>query len=174
MRNNLFVFIFILIGSMSFAQNGYVRGVIKDGDFNDVMPYANVQVKNTNTGVTSDFEGNYELPLKPGIYTLVFSFLGYQNLEITDVNVAENGVNELNVTLQPESNQLQEVVITSKTAKNSEASIIKVQRQSVQVMNGISAEGLSKTGAGNVAGAVKSTRCICSRRQIRVCSRFGR
>jgi len=156
MRAKLFFFIFLLLSFFTYAQNGYVRGVIKDGDFNDVMPFANVQVKNTSMGITSDFEGNYELTLKPGNYTLVFSFLGYQNLEITDVNVAENGVNELNVTLQPESNQLQEVVITSKTAKNSEASIIKVQRQSVQVMNGISAEGLSKTGAGNVAGAVKS------------------
>ncbi len=138
------------------AQNGKISGVIKDGEFNDVLPFANVVVKGTEMGATSDFEGAYDLTIAPGTYTLVFSFLGYQNMEITDVKVIANQTQELNVTLLPESNQLQEVILTVNVARNSEASLIKTQRQSVNVMNGISAEGLNKTSAGNVAAAVKS------------------
>ena len=151
--------IFSVLFFLSFfsnAQNGKISGVIKDGEFNDVLPFANVVVKGTEKGATSDFEGAYDLTIAPGTYTLVFSFLGYQNMEITDVMVTANQTQELNVTLLPESNQLQEVILTANVARNSEASLIKTQRQSVNVMNGISAEGLNKTSAGNVAAAVKS------------------
>lgn len=148
--------VLFLLSIFSNAQNGKISGVIKDGEFNDVLPFANVVVKGTDTGVTSDFEGAYDLTIAQGTYTLVFSFLGYQNMEITNVKVIANQMQELNVTLLPESNQLQEVVLTANVARNSEASLIKAQRQTVNVMNGISAEGLNKTSAGNVAAAVKS------------------
>lgn len=146
----------LLISFLSNAQNGRIVGIIKDGEFNDVLPFANVVVKGSDKGATSDFEGSYELTIAPGTYILEFSFLGYQNLEITDVVVVANQTLEVNITLLPESNQLQEVILTANVARNSESSLIKAQRQSVNVMNGISAEGLQKTGAGNLATAVKS------------------
>jgi hypothetical protein len=58
--------------------------------------------------------------------------------------VVANQTLEVNITLLPESNQLQEVILTANVARNSESSLIKAQRQSVNVMNGISAEGLQK------------------------------
>lgn len=155
MKINLFFSIFILTISQ-FAQNGRVIGVIKDAEFNDVLPFSNVQVKGTTIGITSDLDGAYELSLTPGKHTLIFSYLGYQNQEVEGVEVQSNKTTEINITLQPSSNQLQEVVVSVTTLKNTESSLLKYQRQSVQVMNGISIEGLQKTGASNVAAAVKS------------------
>lgn len=152
----LFLSLFVFFSVNSYSQNVKISGVITDGEFNDVMPFANVVVKGTDKGATSDFEGVYEMSLAPGTYTLIFSFLGYQNLEVTNLLIEANKTNNLNVTIYPESNQLNEIVLTANVARNLEASVIKTQRQSVNVMNGISAEGLQKTGAGNVAAAVKS------------------
>ena len=148
--------LFIIISFKAFTQSGTIRGVISDGEFNDVMPFANVIIKGTERGETSDFEGAYEFTLSPGTYTLVFSYVGYKELQITDIVVEANQINEVNATLMPESKQLDEVIITASTAKNTEASLINIQKKSVNVMNGISTEGLVKTGAGDLANAVKS------------------
>jgi TonB-dependent receptor len=152
------VFLFMLwtVVPNVWAQTGTIRGVINDGEFNDVLPFANVIVKGSEKGVTSDFDGVYEISIEPGIYTLEFSFVGYQTTEITDVEVKPHDITVVNTTLSPESAQLEEVVLTASTNKNTEASLVTAQKKSVVVMNGISSEGLVKTGAGNAAAAVKS------------------
>ena len=63
------------------------------------MPFANVLVKGTNIGVTTDFDGNYSINVEPGTYTLVFSFVGYKTKELTDINVGQNDIKEINVNL---------------------------------------------------------------------------
>ena len=60
-------------------------GKVIDEEFNETMPFANVLVKGTSQGVTTDFDGNYTIIIEPGEYTLVFSFVGYQTKEITGI-----------------------------------------------------------------------------------------
>ena len=62
-----------------------------DGDFNEPLPFANVLVKETGDGVTTDFDGKYTIELSSGNYTLIFSFVGYETKEITNIKV--NGDN---------------------------------------------------------------------------------
>ncbi|PID67975.1 MAG: TonB-dependent receptor [Flavobacteriia bacterium] len=145
-----------IISLMSFGQTGILKGIVSDGEFNDVLPHANVVIKGTELGIISDFDGSYEFVLDPDTYTLIFSYVGYEDLAVTDIVVTANQTTEINTTLMPSSSQLEEVVITASTAKNTEASLIAIQKKSVRVMNGISSEGLLKTGAGDLAGAVKS------------------
>ena len=64
----------IVDGSLAQAQTGKISGSIFDVEANDVMPFANVSLKGTNTGTTSDFEGDYSLTVEPGTYTVVFSY----------------------------------------------------------------------------------------------------
>ena len=49
------------------AQSGLVRGTVIDADFQDPVPFANILVKETGTGTTSDFDGNYEIALDEAI-----------------------------------------------------------------------------------------------------------
>lgn len=157
MKNILGVVVFFLIGVLSInAQTGTLSGVVKDGEFNDVLPFANVTIKESDKGTTTDFEGAYDLKLQSGTYVVVFSFLGYENMEVTDVIINENDVTVLDVTLQAQAAQLKEVVITASQAKNTEASVLKIQKSAVQIMDGLSAQSMTKIGASNVAGAVKS------------------
>ncbi|NEW78627.1 MAG: TonB-dependent receptor [Gelidibacter sp.] len=137
------------------AQTGKVTGKILDGDYNDVLAFANISVKGTEKGTTSDFEGIYALELKEGDYTLAFSFIGYESKEITEVNVKANEVITLNITLNS-SVLLKEVMITSSARQNTEASILFYQKKSATLMDGLSIASINKTGASNIASAIKS------------------
>jgi TonB-dependent receptor len=152
----IILFITILLVQHSFAQTGIISGTINDGEFNDVLPFANVVIKGTAQGTTSDFDGKYALEAEPGTYTVVFSYLGYETKEITGVEVTEGGEQTVDVTLNPASNELDEVVVTTTVSKNTEASVLNLQKRSVALMDGLSIQSIKKSGAGDIASAVKS------------------
>ena len=60
------------------ANLGTMRGRIVDNS-NQVLPGATVMIENLHTGVVSDANGFYTIPnLKPGVYTVKVSYVGYQ------------------------------------------------------------------------------------------------
>ncbi|SDS56021.1 TonB-dependent receptor [Winogradskyella sediminis] len=156
MKHLFTLLVFSLFSLVGFSQTGVVTGKIYDAEFNDLLPFANIVVKNTTIGTTSDFDGNYELELDPGTYVLVYSFVGYQPKEITDVVIEENTEVTINVTLNPSSESLDEVVVSTSIRRNSEAAVLNLQRKSVNLFDGLSIETMKKSGASNVASAVKS------------------
>ena len=125
-----------------------------DGEYDEPMAFANVIVKDSSIGTTSDFDGKYELSLDPGSYTLIFSFVGYSTIEITDVTISEESDEIVNVTLL--TNMLDEVVISTTVRKNTESAVLDIQKKSTVMLDGISSQGIKKAGASNIAGAVKA------------------
>lgn len=148
--------IFGLAANIIFAQRGELVGKVLDKEYNDILPFANVLVKNTTFGTTTDFEGNYNLKLEEGTYAVVFSFIGYETIEINDVVIKNSEVLELNTSIEPLENKLEEVIIKASTKQNSEASLLNVQKKSINLLDAISAQTFSKIGASNSATAVKS------------------
>ena len=142
--------------SFSFAQKGKVTGSVIDGEFNDVLSFANVLVKGTETGTTSDFDGKYAIELEEGTYTLIFSFVGYETKEITDVIIKSGSVVDLDVTLNTSQNALDEVVITTSVKRNTESAVLNIQKKSVTLLDGLSAQSIKKSGASDAASAIKS------------------
>lgn len=138
------------------AQNGDLTGKVSDKEINDVLPFANVQVKGTSIGTTTDFEGLYALKMEPGVYTIVFSFIGYETIEISEVTIKAGKETIVNASIGPLSNQLQEVVITARTAENTEASLLDVQKKSVNLIDGMSSQAFKKVGASNLVNAVRN------------------
>lgn len=66
----------------STVEKGFVVGTILDGNYkNEPLAYANILIKGTNRGTTSDFDGNFTIEAKKGD-ELVVSFLGYTNQTI--------------------------------------------------------------------------------------------
>lgn len=149
-------FICLFVFSFVHAQTGKITGKILDGEYNDVLPFANVLIKGTTKGTTSDFDGNYTLELEEGQYTLIFSFVGYEAKEITEVLVKNNEVTTLNVTINASTASLEEVIITTTARRNSEQSVLNLQRKAATLMDGLSIESINKTGASNIASAIKS------------------
>ena len=92
MKIKTYQFIVVLFfSSLAFvnAQQGILSGNVIDGEYNEPMAFANILVKGTTTGTTSDFDGKYQLELDPGTYTLIFSFVGYDTQEISDVVIKQ-------------------------------------------------------------------------------------
>jgi TonB-dependent receptor len=145
--------IFLSFAPTAFSQ-GIVSGTVIDGEFNEPMAFANIVVKGTSKGITTDFDGKYELELEEGTYTLVFSFVGYATKEISDVIIKNGEVLTLDVLM--ETNSFDEVVITTTTKRNTESAVLNLQKKSAVVLDGLSSQAIQSSGASNVAAAVKS------------------
>lgn len=156
MKKLLITFLSILFTSFFFAQSGSLIGTVYDGEYNDVLSFASVVVTNSNAGTTSDFEGKYAFDLEAGVYSITFSFVGYQSQVVENVEIKANQDTNLDITLQISSATLDEVFITTTTRKRSEQAVLNLQKNSVNTFDGLSLEGVKRTGASNVASAVKT------------------
>lgn len=155
MRNFILLFI-LLTTTFSYAQNtGSVVGKLTDKEYNnEPLAFANVLIKDTTKGTTSDFDGLYELAdLDAGNYTLIFSFVGYQTQEIS-ITIVAGKVNEVNVPMAASAASLDEVVITTTTKRESETALLLEQKKAVEMKQSIGAEELSRKGVSDAAGAV--------------------
>ena len=77
----LFFFLFTVLALAQ--ESGSIVGKLTDTDYNnEPLPFANIFIKGTTIGVTSDMDGLYAIEnLKPGTYTVVFSFVGMKLLK---------------------------------------------------------------------------------------------
>lgn len=89
-----------------FFQSIQVTGTILD-EKGDPLPGANVLVKGTTLGTTTDAAGTFTLNVADANATLVFSFIGYTSKE-----VAINNQTRFDVSLEPDVISLSEVVVT--------------------------------------------------------------
>ena len=151
---------FVLIGivsAYSYAQEtGSIVGQLTDKDFNDEpLAFANVIIKGTSKGTTSDIDGLYALEnMAVGTYTVVFSFVGYETVEIDNVTVEANKVTTVNVPMGASAAALEEVVIKTTTRRESEVALLLEQKKSITQKVSIGADELSRKGVGDVATAV--------------------
>ncbi len=89
-----------------YGQEFTVSGKVTDDQTETPLPGVNIMVKNTTKGVSSDFDGNFQISgISPGT-TLVFSYIGFQPQEIT---VTDDTF--LNISLKPDTQSLEEVVV---------------------------------------------------------------
>lgn len=86
------------------AQVKTITGVIKD-EIGFPLPGANVLEKGTKNGVTTDFDGKYAIQATEKSVLLV-SYMGYKTYEVVVGNQTE-----INVTLTPDLQQLEETVV---------------------------------------------------------------
>lgn len=108
MNKRILMLFCAMVLSMSplFAQVK-VSGVISDQN-GDPIPFASVVVKGTSTGTAADADGNFSISVPSAKSVLVFSSIGFANEE-----VAPNGKTKINVTLGPDSEALDEVMVVA-------------------------------------------------------------
>ncbi|PZX51951.1 SusC/RagA family TonB-linked outer membrane protein [Algoriphagus chordae] len=109
MKKTLLSLLFgLLMTSTVFAQQRTISGRVVADEEPDGLIGVNILVKGTSTGVITDLDGYYNLEVPDGATTLVFSYIGYLSKEEVIGNRSE-----INVTLTPDAQNLQEVVITA-------------------------------------------------------------
>ncbi len=117
MRKFLLTMAAIFCVGLASAQNIQVTGVATAADDGSPMPAVTVKVEGTSTGTTTDIDGVYTISV-PSNGSLVFSFMGYDSK-----TVAVNGRKVINVTLNPGSIEIDDVVVTAIGIQRSERSL---------------------------------------------------
>ncbi len=145
-----FLFIGLLFTIISFAQNtAKISGIITDKDSKQPVSFVSISLKGSMTNAESDINGNYEIAVKPGSYTVVYAFIGYKTLE-KEVTVADNETLNLNIALQENSNSIEGIVITGSTNKTKETALLKEQQKAVEIKQSIGAQEMSRKGISDV------------------------
>ncbi|QFZ53373.1 SusC/RagA family TonB-linked outer membrane protein [Oceanihabitans sp. IOP_32] len=133
-----------------FGQNT-LTGTVTEQSTAISLPGVNVVIKNTSTGTATDFDGNYEIKVNIGD-VLVFSYVGYKNIEIT-----YSGQDSLNVQLDEDAAQLDEIVVIgygTTTKKDATGSVEAITSEDFTKGNIVTPENLL---SGRVAGVSITT-----------------
>ncbi|MEH6406229.1 MAG: TonB-dependent receptor [Leeuwenhoekiella sp.] len=106
MRNSYFNYLLfgllLCFGFISAQQT--VSGTVSDAT--GPLPGANVLVKGTSNGTTTDFDGNYTLQSVPNNAVLVISYIGFETQE-----VAVNGRSSISLNLVEDATSLEDVIV---------------------------------------------------------------
>jgi TonB-dependent starch-binding outer membrane protein SusC len=105
LRLVLVLCLFLLANLATFAQSVKVSGSVKDKS-GEPLPGVSIVIKGTTSGTITAVNGSFELEVPSPSAVLVFSFIGFQNNEIT-VGTQKT----INVVMQEENLGLNEVVI---------------------------------------------------------------
>jgi outer membrane receptor protein involved in Fe transport len=153
-----FLLFTLLLSSFCFAQKATVSGVILDKEYdNEPLAFANVMLKGTSTGTSTDENGKYSLTVSAGNHVLVVGFLGYKTVEIP-FTVKANEKKVINYTLETEGVTLEDVVLTVSVNKETETALLFEQQKAVEIKQSIGAQEMSRKGVSDVeAGLTKVT-----------------
>ncbi len=150
------IIVFVFLSQLISAQSkGTVKGIITDADSNnEPLPFANVFIKGSTVGQTTDFDGNYLLNVDAGKHILVFSFIGYKTLE-KQIDVKGKETLIINEKLSVEDGvTLDEIKIESTINRAKVSAILLDQKKAVAIKTTIGAQELENKGISDLATAV--------------------
>lgn len=142
-----YTLIISMISYCFFGQNGTISGSVLDDSNGRTLPGVSVVIKDLKLSASTDSEGKFIFRnVTPGNYDVELSYIGYKLKIISEVIITANEITYLNTTITESKNELNEVVITKTRAKTeSVKSLLVMQKNSVSVSDGISAETIKRT-----------------------------
>ena len=109
---SIFLLACLLSNRLAAQSAGSLQGKVADGTNKEPLLYANVLLKGTSYGATTDYKGTFTINKIPlGTYTVVVSMIGYRPMEIEGVVVEEGKIATVNVDLPPAPVQVGEVQV---------------------------------------------------------------
>ncbi len=146
----LFLFIqFFFLGKSAWSQSIEFTGFLLDSATKQPIASGNIILKESNKHAVSDVNGHFLFKIvKPGIYTVFFSAMGYstkqQKLSI------QQSIHELKIYLNESVTDFNEVVITASRTDQ----LLKDVPVLTQIVN---TQQIQNTGTTNIADAINST-----------------
>lgn len=150
------IIIFLAFSSVLNAQNGIIRGTVFDAVTGEYLPGVTIYIEKSLHGTTTDLDGKFNLSVSPGTYDVKISFISYETVNLDGVNVKAGEVIALNdIGLKEASIEIASVVVTAKVVRNTESAIMSIKSKSPNMLDGISALGLKKSGDTDAASSIK-------------------
>ena len=155
-KKQLIILTCLILAINTFANNGVLKGKVFDARSQETLIGVSIYVKEQpNIGVVSDIDGNYNLSLSTGKYTIVASYISYATLEITNVEIKEGDQMNLDIDMKESAQSLDEVVVVARMNMEAEkALMIERQRSTVAVEN-LGAREMSVKGLSTAADGIK-------------------
>jgi len=154
----LATFVFAIVALPALAQKGVIAGKVIDKTSGETLIGAAIYIDGLNdnsVGTITDYDGNYTFDVEPGTYDIAITYVSYTKQVVKAVVVKPNAVTTLDAAMEGESVGLAEVVVQATALKNTDASLIALQKKSFSIQDGISSQQISRTGSSNAADAMK-------------------
>jgi TonB-linked SusC/RagA family outer membrane protein len=148
----LYTLIF-LMGFMNilFAQSQTVEGTLISSEDNLPMIGASIMVKGTTKGTVTDFEGKYELQDLSAADVLVYSYTGHRDIEVI---VGNQSI--IDLTMDPDSEVLDEVVVIGYGVQKKKVSTGSISRLDSKQIEGYQVQNVQSALEGQVSGLIVS------------------
>ena len=145
------IFLTLFITAVTYSQNkGTIAGILTDKNANDQsLPFANVLIKGTTIGTNTDIDGKYSIAAAPGNYTIQFSFVGYEPVEVPVTVIAGETVT-VNQALGSAGYKLEDVVVRASVNREKETALLLDQKQAVVIKQSIGAQEMARKGVSDV------------------------
>lgn len=160
MKELILALVFIIVSTTIVSAQGTIRGSVRDSVKHQVLPGAVVKVKvnGENQGVLVDYDGNYELSVPSGSYTVIFSKSNEGYLDLAkEVTVQKDEILVLNVVLsipaETDVDVIEFVYWRPKEPITIENKIV-TRIKAKELINIVSKEEMEQSGARNVVEAL--------------------
>jgi TonB-linked SusC/RagA family outer membrane protein len=131
----------VIAGNLGTFQQNTVKGTVKDAATGEALTGVSVVVKGTTTGMLSDINGKFTIPITGLQATLIFSFIGYTTQEVS----ATTGT-DINVAMVLEVTEISEVVVVGYGTQKKESVVGAITQ--------VNSAALVKSGISNVTNAI--------------------
>ena len=110
----IFIAFFLTIFS-GLAQDLKISGIVLDKLTNTPLPFVNISIIGEGTGTSTDELGYFEINnLKPGVYNLQASFIGYKKRILYEIELTNSREVYKKILLEEGSNYLEEVGVSAR------------------------------------------------------------
>ncbi len=134
------------------VQAGVVKGKIKDARTGEEIIGASVMVKEEpGKGTVTGLDGSFNLSVNRNKYTLVCSYIGYKNYEVT----VDSKSKEIEIPLNTDEVALGEVTVVASNPGRTEAGARAIERKAMNVVNVMSAKAIELSPDITVANVIQ-------------------
>lgn len=144
-------------GLANAQTTGKLTGKINDAKTGEALIGASVLVEGISKGAASNVNGLYNInDLPAGTYSVLVRYVGYQNKQISDVQIKAGQPTSLDIILtEAATQQLAAVTVRATFRQESANSLYAQQKNSARVTDGISAEAIRRSPDRNTADVLK-------------------
>ncbi len=156
MYGRLVLLLILLIATTTYAQKGTIKGSVRDQKTGETLPGVNVYIPGTSFGTSTDLDGAFTLiGIPAGRHTVVASYLSYETDSVRGTEVQPGKIKTLSFLLSEKSSTIAGVEIVGKKRSDTDISMMSTIRQSNLVINGISAQQISRSLDKDAAEVVR-------------------
>lgn len=138
------------------AQTATIAGKVTDKATGEELAGANIYIKGTTTGVSTDLDGNYVLAnIQPGTYTFVCSYISYKTIEFPNIRLNAGQRLAMNIQLESDAFLIEGVTVVARRATNTDLALISSIKSAEQVVSGVSSQQIKRSQDSDAAQVVK-------------------